>query len=207
MSRGTFGGKTFFSKRLFYEIFFFLDRKKISCLDESIFVNKLNFFDLFRTLRWKILELRQKNRHIWRKCSLRLQKNGSTIGFWKKRFSSYFLTLSAKNYPKLSANFLINLSVIQSECPREQIEGIYFLEKNEIFKNFVLWAKRFRNFDKNSWKVVKIAFYVSRLTFSGTFSKKYHFFSTFSENEQETIQLWAENFRQVFQKFSFEVSR
>ena len=128
----------------------------------------------------------------------------------EERFDDWFLEektlfilfwLICKNYPKLAANFLVKMPVSQSECPREQFKGSYFLEKNEIFQQFRNVSKKIQEFwKKNSCKIVKIALNVSRLTFWGICFKKFHFFSTFSENEQKAIQLLAEFFRHVFQK-------
>ena len=97
----------------------------------------------------------------------------------------------------------VNLSV-QGNNLREVI----FCRRMKFCDNFVMWAKRFRNFNKKMHaRLSKVSSYVSRLTFWGIFSKKFHFLSTFSENEQKAIQLLAEIFRHAFQKCIWSLQR
>ena len=97
----------------------------------------------------------------------------------------------------------VNLSV-QGNNLREVI----FCRRMKFCDNFVMWAKIFRNFNKKMHaRLSKVSSYVSRLTFWGIFSKKFHFLSTFSENEQKAIQLLAEIFRHAFQKCIWSLQR
>ena len=90
----------------------------------------------------------------------------------------------------------VNLSV-QGNNLREVI----FWRRMKFCDNFVMWAKRFRNFNKKIHaRLSKVASYVSRLTFWGNFPKKFHFFWTFSENEQKTIKIQCRNFSAAVSK-------
>ena len=147
VKRKVFGEKHFFEKSKFLNNFFpwpkkgqFLGKKirricgncillvEGNVLRKSILVNRLNFSDHFRTLSWKIPEKRQKNFSTYGKSAFYVyRRTVRWLVFGRKDSLHNFLTFFAQNCPKLAANFLVKLSVIQSECPREQFEGSYFL--------------------------------------------------------------------------------
>ena len=150
----------------------------------------------------------KKIRHTWPKCFLRLQKNGLMIGFWKKRLSSYCSDLSAKIIQNWRQTFWLKCLWVNLSVQGNNLREVTFWRRMKFCDNFVLWAKRFRNFNKKMHaRLSKVSSYVSRLTFWGIFSKKFHFLSTFSENEQKAIQLLAEIFRHAFQKCIWSLQR
>ena len=181
-------------------------------LEEKHFFRKNYFFKSFfpwpkknQFLGWKYLCEQIK---LFRSFSdFQMKQSGTKAKKPAHNLFIVFWLYLQKNIQKWRQTFWLTCQWFNLSVQGNNLREVIFWRRTKFFKNFVLWAKRFRNFDKKflqgcqNW-LLRVWINVLR-----NFSKKYHFFSTSSENEQETIQLWAETFRQVFQKFSFEVSR
>ena len=153
--------------------------------EENYLCEQIKFFRSFSDFELKNSGTKSKKiRHLWQKCFLRLQKNGSMIAFLRKKDSLHnVLTYLQKIIQNWRQTFWLNCQWFNLSVQGNNLREVIFWRRMKLSNNFVLWAKRFRIFDKKkSCKLVQIAFHVSRLTFWGVSLKKFYFFSTFLEN-------------------------
>ena len=91
---------------------------------------------------------------------------------------------------------------------RGRVWSKLFFSEIQYFYHFVKFTEKLVDFWPNILgRFVRIQVYVSRETIEELFPKKLYVSSSLSENEQKTIQLFAENYQQECQKLIWRIKR